>query len=103
MATKTEVYTWRVSPTLKADLEEAARAGRHTVAQLLDEIVTEHLQGAHRRRGSEADQQRRLHLRAARFAGRMAGTNPRRAEKARDLVRTRLQSTSRARRSPRAR
>ena len=103
MATKSEVYTWRVSPALKADLEEAARASRHTVAQLLDEIVTEHLQGAHRRRGSEADEQRRLHLKAAAFAGRMAGGNPRRAEKARDLVRARLRLTTRTRRPPRAR
>lgn len=103
MATKTEVYTWRVSPALKADLEEAARAGRHTVAQLLDEIVTEHLQGAHRRRGRERDEQRRLHLKAAAFAGRMAGTNPRRAEKVGDLVRARLRSRSGVRRAPRAR
>jgi hypothetical protein len=103
MATKTEVYTWRIAPSLKVDLEEAARAGQHTVAQLLDEIVTKHLQGARRRRSGEADQQRRLHLRAATFAGRMAGGDLLRAEKARDLVRARLLSTSRARRAPRAR
>jgi hypothetical protein len=104
MARKTEVYTWRVSATIKADLEEVARASRTTVAQVLNEIVVDHLQGAHRGRGGEADQeQRRLHLRAAHFAGSMASGDANRAEKARDLVRARLRSAALARRAPRAR
>ena len=97
MARKTEVYTWRVSPVLKAGLEEAARSEDRTVAQLLDEIVTEHLRSGSRRGRGEDDRQQRLHARAAGFAGCIAGRNPRRAEKARELVRARLRGAARAR------
>jgi hypothetical protein len=90
MSRKTEVYTWRVSAAMKASLEEAARATNRSVARLLDEIVAERLA-----RGptseAEMDSQRRLHARAARFAGRFSGTNPARSEGARVLVRARLE------------
>src|SRR5262245_40458016 len=98
MARKSEVYTWRVSPALKASLEEAARAERRSVADLLDEIVGEHLQG----RGAgerEQDRQRRLHRQAALFAGRISGGDPRRAERSSELVRSRLRRLRRARRA----
>jgi hypothetical protein len=39
MARKSEVYTWRVSPSTKASLEEEARSSNRSVARLLDEIV----------------------------------------------------------------
>ena len=90
MARKTAVYSWRVSPALKRSLEEAARSEKRGVASLLDEIVTEHLRKAAGRSGSEAERQRLLQARAARFAGRIAGKRPDRAEKARELVRARL-------------
>ena len=41
MARKSEVYTWRVSPAMKASLEEAARCTNRSVAKLLDEIVAD--------------------------------------------------------------
>ena len=97
MARKTEVYTWRVSPVLKAGLEEAARSGKRTVAQLLDEIVAEHLRSGSGRDRGEAERQRRLHARAASFAGCIAGRDPRRAERARELVRARLRGAGRDR------
>jgi hypothetical protein len=97
MARKTEVYTWRVSPALKAGLEEAARAERRSVAELLDEIVGEHLEGARGRRGRDPERQRRLHQQAALFAGRIPGNDSRRAEGSRDLVRARLRRRSRGR------
>jgi tRNA A37 N6-isopentenylltransferase MiaA len=97
MARKTEVYTWRVSPVLKAGLEEAARSGKRTVAQLLDEIVAEHLRSGSGRDRGEDERQRRLQCRAAAFAGRIAGRDPRRAERARELVRARLRRAGRAR------
>lgn len=95
MARKTEVYSWRVSPVLKAGLEEAARSEQRTVAQLLDEIVAEHLRSGSGR--GDAERQRRLHARAASFAGSIAGRDPRRAERARELVRARLRGAGRAR------
>jgi hypothetical protein len=97
MARKTEVYTWRVSRALKTGLEEAARSEDLTVAQLLDEIVTEHLRSGSRRGRGEDDRQRRLHGLAAGFAGCIAGRDPRRAERVRELVRARLGGAGRAR------
>jgi hypothetical protein len=97
MAKKTEVYAWRVSPARKASLEEAARAEGRSVAQLLDEIVDEHLSASARRDGEELERQRRLHARAARFAGRLSGGDPGRATRARELVRDRLHRARRAR------
>jgi hypothetical protein len=97
MSPKTEVYTWRVSRALKVSLEEAARAERRTVAQLLDQIVAEHLEAADGGGLGDAEQQRRLQARAARFAGRLCGPDPGRASGARELVRARLQRASRAR------
>ena len=94
MIRKTEVYTWRVSPAMKASLEEAARREGRSISQLLDEIVTEKLQVGMSEPG-EAEQQRELHEQAEGFAGRLPGRDPRRASKARELVRTRLKGRSR--------
>jgi hypothetical protein len=90
MATRSEVYTWRVSRALKTSLEEAARNERRTVAGLLEEIVTDHLRRVGERGASETDRERRLHARAERFAGRIASGKSGRAEAARELVRERL-------------
>ena len=88
MSRKTEVYTWRVSSAMKARLEEAARSANRSVAQLLDEIVAERLNATGH--ATESDHQRRLHTRAARFLGCMAGDVARRSERSRELVRARL-------------
>lgn len=90
MRRKTEVYSWRLSTATKARLEEEARNRHRPVAQLLDEIVAESLGANDREAGAEPERQRRLHVRAARFAGRISGADPQRAEKARALVRARL-------------
>lgn len=90
MARKSEVYTWRVSSSTKARLEEAARNTNRSVARLLDEIVAERLDASGPTGESEMDNQRRLHARAARFAGRFSGTDPLRSVKTRARVRARL-------------
>jgi len=82
---------------LKTGLEEAARSEDRTVAQLLDEIVTEHLRSGSRRGRGEDDRQRRLHGSAAGFVGCIAGQDPQRAERARGLVCARLRGAGRAR------
>jgi predicted transcriptional regulator len=97
MERKSEVYTWRVSPEVKGGLEEIARRERRSVSRVLDEIVAEHLQADAQESSAEADQQRRLHDRAARFAGRLSGQDPDRAASARDRVRARLRKRSRGR------
>jgi hypothetical protein len=91
MATKTEVYSWRVSPALKAGLEEAARRKGRSLARLLDEIVEGYLARGERGSRSAEDQQRRLHESAERFAGSITGKRSGRSVNARQLVRARLQ------------
>jgi hypothetical protein len=89
MPRKSEVYTWRVSPAMKAALEEVARRSNRSVAQVLDELVGACLSAGP---ASESDvaSQRRLHTRAARFLGALSGGAARRSEAARHLVRARL-------------
>ena len=95
MAGKSEVYSWRVSPALKTSLEEAARREGRTLARLLDQIAGSYLSsGAHA--GLDQEQER-LHAKAERFAGRIAGKDPDRAARARLLVRDRLQRRRRER------
>ena len=88
---KSEVYSWRVSPELKSALEEAARAEQTTVSRLLDSIVDAWMQKTDAD-GNQESIQRRLHRAAARTLGAIRGGDPRRAERARDLVRKRLTS-----------
>ena len=90
MARKTEVYTWRVSAAMKASLEEAARTKKQSVAQVLDEIVSERLRSAAQENAAEIGNQRRLHARAARYLGCMTGRVARRGARTRELVRARL-------------
>jgi len=87
---KSEIYTWRLSPATKAALEEAARQQNRSIADLLEEIVAENLGRAGTGADAEAEQQRRLHARAERFAGRLSGADPTRAGRAGQLVRDRL-------------
>jgi len=74
---------------MKASLEEAARNSNRSVAKL-DEIVAERLEATGQTGEAEMDNQRRLHARAARFAGRFSGSDPRRSAKAKARVRARL-------------
>jgi hypothetical protein len=75
---------------MKASLEEAARNTNRSVAKLLDEIVAERLDAIGQTSEAEKENQRRLHVRAARFAGRFSGTDPVRSERAKARVRARL-------------
>jgi len=75
---------------MKANLEEAARNSSRSVARLLEEIVSEWLDAAGQSDEEEMDNQRRLHARARRFAGRFSGTDPARGETAKARVRARL-------------
>ncbi len=57
---KSEVYSWRVTPALKAELEAAARAENTSVGVILERIARDWLNG--RRPGGE---QRRLRMQLA--------------------------------------
>jgi type II secretory pathway component PulL len=85
---KTEVYSWRVSPDLKAGLEREARRRKLSVSAVLDlaaeEWLTKSSQGA-----DDDDHQRRLQQAAAECFGIFENDGAR-SEKVRDSVRQRL-------------
>lgn len=87
---KTEVYSWRLSPRLKGDLEEAARSEQKSMAELLEEIAQEWLERFKDSNGDDDERQRILHEAAMRCAGTIHGDDPHRAENARSEVRKRI-------------
>lgn len=87
---KTEVYSWRLSPRLKADLEEAARGEQKSVAELLDRIAREWLEGFELRGEDDNERQRRMRETASRSVGAIQGGDPDRAASASAEVRSRL-------------
>ena len=85
---KTEVYSWRVSAEVKADLERESRVRRMPVSAILEAAVRDWLRkGAN---GAGEDAQLRLHAAAARCLGVLAGGDPGRAGHARQMLRRRL-------------
>ena len=86
---KTVVYSWRLTPARKANLERVARRRKLKIAQVLDIAVDEWLA---RQADEIADdeEQKRLHAAAEPFMGVFAGRNPRRSEMVREIVRKRL-------------
>ena len=69
---KTEVYSWRVASDRKTALENEARREGTTVAALLDHITQEWLEAKRGVTGDEAEQAR-LHARAGKAIGAIAG------------------------------
>ena len=86
---KSEVYSWRVGPELKAKLEEAARDEQTSLAQLLEKIAREWLARA-RRQGDDQEEQRRLQTQATQYIGKMHGRDPQRSQEASQRVREKL-------------
>lgn len=87
---KSEVYSWRLSSTLKSTLEETARQERATVAALLERIVAEWLTTHRVESNQEDDEQQRLQAAAARSFGTIRGAEPNRSVQGRVSVRARL-------------
>jgi hypothetical protein len=87
---KTEVYSWRVARHRKIALEDEARRSGKSLGALLEDITGQWLLARAERSEGEADRQARLRAAVARVIGTITGGNPRRAERARGLVRQRL-------------
>jgi hypothetical protein len=87
---KSEVYSWRLSPDLKANLEHAARQEGVSVSRLLDRITREWLSA--RRSATVVDEAEQEHIRAAamRVIGTLRGDDPDRSALASQHVRERL-------------
>ena len=84
---KSELYSWRVSPEVKNGLEAAARAHKTSVAQLLDQIVSQWLN----REEAEDEIQDQIRKAAMQTFGTIRGGDPLRSQQVRQRVRTRLQ------------
>ncbi len=84
---KTEVYSWRLSAELKADLEERARQERKSLSALLQEFTSAGLRA--RRNGhshNEAAEQAAIRRRARKAIGACSGGDPTASERSRELV-----------------
>jgi hypothetical protein len=88
--TKSAVYSWRMSPATKAALEQEARRSGETLAALLDRVASEWLRARRLSEGETDAEQLRIRTRARRAIGRIAGGDPKRAERARVTLRERL-------------
>jgi hypothetical protein len=86
---KTEVYSWRVSADLKAELEREARRRNEPLSRLLDLAAREWLKKRASEYGDE-DEQARLHKVGSKFVGLIEGTDARRSENVRHELRGRL-------------
>jgi hypothetical protein len=87
---KSEVYSWRVSATLKASLESEARRQNLSLAELLEQVTRDWLERRKEQNNSDAAEQDRLRAEAQKWIGNICGSNPRRSESVRELVRARL-------------
>lgn len=87
--TKTEVYSWRLTPETKSRLEEAARERRTSLAELLGEITEEWLE-EQRFEGVDGEREARIRSTAMSFVGAIRGGDPDRSTRARAGVRSRL-------------
>jgi hypothetical protein len=85
---KTEVYSWRLSPDLKKDLERAARDEGVPISKLLERMTQDWL--AQRRREDEAEQAR-IRARLEKCVGKLSiGGGPYTNEKVRKVIQEKL-------------
>lgn len=96
MSTKTEVYSWRLSPRLKSHLEDAARLEGRSMADLLDRIAREWLARSEDRGADGEEIQRRLRAAARGAIGAFDGGDPDRAANVTREVHQRLARRRRA-------
>ena len=66
---KTEVYSWRLSAELKADLEAEARRLSMSVSALLEKITRQCIKEHEAERLKDEAEQRRRHAAGLKFAG----------------------------------
>jgi predicted transcriptional regulator len=83
---KTQVYSWRLSRELKSELERAARLRRTSLSGVLEQAARAWLAQNSAELAEDAETQRKLHAAAARYIGCIAGDNPYRSERAKELV-----------------
>jgi hypothetical protein len=101
---KSEVYSWRLTPALKMQLEAAARDEKTSIGAVLDRVVREWLAKRPLSEEDDAEQQRRLRERAMKAVGTVSiGLGPYTNERVREVMGEQLEKKHRAsqRRAPR--
>jgi hypothetical protein len=102
---KHEVYRWRLSPKLKAELEAAAKNEKASIDSILDRVMREWLAKRPHPLSEREDveEQRRLQQRAMKVIGTVSiGRGPFTDERVREIMGERLEKKHRAsqRRAP---
>lgn len=87
---KTEVYSWRVSPELKQQLEEAARRESKSLSALLDDAARQWLAQHSPSPEEDAAEQARIHREAAKYIGSIRSGRRDGSTRVRELVRESL-------------
>jgi hypothetical protein len=87
---KTEVYSWRVSPQRKADLEDEARREKTSLASLLDQITGEWLEERRGSRNGDEAEQAAIRRRVMATVGSIRSGDPTLSSRAREIVRERI-------------
>jgi hypothetical protein len=89
---KSEVYSWRLDPDLKAQLEQRARdEGGIALAALLERISRDWLCAKAADSSDDEREQARIKAAAMRAIGSLRGDDPERSERVRERVRARLE------------
>jgi hypothetical protein len=84
---KSEVYSWRLSPDLKDDLEEAARREGISLSRLLERIAREWLKTRASAAEDDEAEQERLKAIAMQYVGTIRGGDPDRSAEVSKRVR----------------
>ena len=84
---KTEVYSWRLTPEKKLELESEARREGKSVAEVLDEISGEWLNMRRDTHNGDGTEQARIRKRIMATVGTVRGGDPTRATRSKELVR----------------
>ena len=87
---KSEVYSWRLTPDLKSQLEERAREEGIGLAALLERISRDWLRAKAAASSEDEREQARIKAAAMRAIGTIHGDDPERSEQVRERVRARL-------------
>jgi hypothetical protein len=95
---KSEVYSWRLSPETKAALEVEARRQGESLGALLERITADWLASQRETLTEDSAEQARLHNTAAKAIGRIAGGRADRSSTAKRDLRARLDARRNQRR-----
>ena len=87
---KDQVYSWRISAQKKAELESEARREGTSLAQLLEQITADWLQGQRKSRNGDEKEQAALRRRVMATVGTIRSGDPTLSTRAREIVRKRI-------------